>query len=107
MSYRAFKHLLGETSLERKCRFLFGAGILLLLHWKYAAGRGQLVPGQIDAHLANVTGRRIIIGIMFYAVATGLSFVSPQLSVALLVLLPFFYMRSSEIDRFLKGQRTE
>ena len=24
MSYRAFKRLLGETSLERKCRFLFG-----------------------------------------------------------------------------------
>src|SRR5216683_3246312 len=31
MSYRAFKHLLGETSLERKCRFLFGAGTLLLI----------------------------------------------------------------------------
>src|SRR5262249_55936219 len=31
MSYRAFKRLLGETSLERKCRFLFGAGILLLI----------------------------------------------------------------------------
>ncbi len=31
MSYRAFKRLLGETSLERKCRFLFGAGVLLLL----------------------------------------------------------------------------
>jgi two-component system, NarL family, sensor histidine kinase BarA len=40
MSYRAFKHLLGETSLERKCRFLFGAGILLLLtaaFWWYAS----------------------------------------------------------------------
>jgi two-component system, NarL family, sensor histidine kinase BarA len=31
MSYRAFKRLLGETSLERKCRFLFGAGVLVLL----------------------------------------------------------------------------
>jgi two-component system sensor histidine kinase BarA len=31
MSYRAFKHLIGETSLERKCRFLFGGGILLLI----------------------------------------------------------------------------
>ena len=31
MSYRAFKHLLGETSLERKCRFLFGGFIVLLL----------------------------------------------------------------------------
>lgn len=31
MSYRAIKRLLGETSLERKCRFLFGAATLLLI----------------------------------------------------------------------------
>ena len=31
MSYRTFKHLLGETSLERKCRFIFGAGIFALV----------------------------------------------------------------------------
>ena len=31
MSYRSFKHLLGETSLERKCRFIFGLGILVLV----------------------------------------------------------------------------
>src|SRR5262249_6771042 len=41
MSYRAFKRLLGETSLERKCRLLFTVFILLLItgsfwlyHWK-------------------------------------------------------------------------
>ncbi len=31
MSYRAFKRLLGENSLERKCRFWFGAFILILI----------------------------------------------------------------------------
>ena len=31
MSYRTFKHLLGETSLERKCRFIFGGGIFALV----------------------------------------------------------------------------
>jgi len=31
VSYRSFKHLLGETSLERKCRFIFGLGILVLV----------------------------------------------------------------------------
>ena len=39
MSYRAFKRLLGETSLERKCRFLFGGGIVVLIFlsfWLYA-----------------------------------------------------------------------
>jgi signal transduction histidine kinase len=62
MSYRAFKHLLGETSLERKCRFLFGAGILLLLtasFWWYAHETERLAyndRGDTTCHyLANET----------------------------------------------------
>ena len=31
MSYRTVKRILGETSLERKCRFLFGGGLMLLI----------------------------------------------------------------------------
>jgi two-component system, NarL family, sensor histidine kinase BarA len=31
MSYRAVKRLLGETSLERKCRFLFGGALMVLI----------------------------------------------------------------------------
>lgn len=31
MSYRGFKRVLGETSLERKCRILFGISLLLLI----------------------------------------------------------------------------
>jgi two-component system sensor histidine kinase BarA len=50
MSYRAFKRLLGETSLERKCRFLFGAFILLLItssFWLYAWQTENLAFDQI------------------------------------------------------------
>jgi signal transduction histidine kinase len=39
MSYRAFKRLLGETSLERKCRFLLGTVSVILItgsFWFYA-----------------------------------------------------------------------
>jgi two-component system sensor histidine kinase BarA len=52
MSYRAFKRLLGETSLERKCRFLFGAGILLLItlsFWLYAYQTEGLAYDQATA----------------------------------------------------------
>ncbi len=49
MSYRTFKHLLGETSLERKCRFIFGGGILALVtlsfSW-YGTKTESLVIGQ-------------------------------------------------------------
>src|SRR5205085_8193546 len=59
MSYRAFKHLLGETSLERKCRFLFGAGILVLItlsFWLYAYQTEHLAYEQATTtcrHLVN------------------------------------------------------
>ena len=50
MSYRAFKRLLGETSLERKCRFLFGTATLLLItasfYW-YARQTEDLAYGQV------------------------------------------------------------
>src|SRR5262249_11888438 len=58
MSYRAFKHLLGETSLERKCRFLFGAGTLLLItgsFWLYALQTESLAYKQVD-----ITGRLLV-----------------------------------------------
>lgn len=46
MSYRTIKRLLGETSLERKCRLLFGGGLLLLISGSfsfYARQTQQLV----------------------------------------------------------------
>ncbi|MEM8678583.1 MAG: HAMP domain-containing sensor histidine kinase [Planctomycetota bacterium] len=39
MSYRTFKRVLGETSLERKCRFLFGTSLFFLIFggfWWYS-----------------------------------------------------------------------
>ncbi|MHB1037512.1 MAG: sensor histidine kinase [Pirellulales bacterium] len=49
MSYRSFKRVLGETSLERKCRFLFGACLLLLItgsFWIYGKRTEELVEKQ-------------------------------------------------------------
>src|SRR5262249_37861834 len=58
MSYRAFKHLLGETSLERKCRFLLGAGILVLItgsFWWFAFQTEHLAYNQ-----TLTTGRLLV-----------------------------------------------
>jgi len=49
MSYRGIKRLLGETSLERKCRFLFGGGLMLLISgsfYFYAQLNSDLVYDQ-------------------------------------------------------------
>ena len=49
MSYRSIKRVLGETSLERKCRFLFGACLLLLItasFWFYGDQTKKIVNEQ-------------------------------------------------------------
>ncbi|MFO0061254.1 MAG: ATP-binding protein [Planctomyces sp.] len=49
VSYRALKKLIGETSLERKCRFLFGAALGLLITaslWWHASRTRDLVNNQ-------------------------------------------------------------
>src|SRR3954453_21370887 len=51
VSYRSFKHLLGETSLERKCRFIFGGGILVLVSisfYLYGLKTESLVNAQTN-----------------------------------------------------------
>ena len=76
MSYRAFKRLLGETDLERKCRFLLGAGILLLMtlsFWGYArqteglaydqmvtSGRLLVPPILADVHLPPAERKSVV-----------------------------------------------
>ena len=49
MSYRSIKRVLGETSLERKCRLLFGACLTLLItasFWFYGGQTEQIVNEQ-------------------------------------------------------------
>ena len=50
MSYRTVKRLLGETSLERKCRFLFGGGLMLLIagsFYFYASLNRKLIENWV------------------------------------------------------------
>src|SRR3989442_15149452 len=68
MSYRAFKRLLGETSLERKCRFLFGGFILLLItgsFWLYARQTEHLAYAQVP-----IMGRLLVSQIVGSQIAT-------------------------------------
>jgi len=49
ISYRVLKKFVGETSLERKCRFLFGFALLILItgsFWLYDLRTQQLILSQ-------------------------------------------------------------
>ncbi|MFM7292964.1 MAG: sensor histidine kinase, partial [Planctomycetia bacterium] len=62
MAYRSFKDILGETSLERKCRFLFGLCLLVLItgsFWWYGSSTEELVYATTRS-----TGRHLVDAIM-------------------------------------------
>lgn len=58
MSYRTFRRLLGETNLERKCRWLLGVGTLVLMMTSF------IVFARLTEGLANEqplhTGRAVV-----------------------------------------------
>ena len=53
MSYRSVKKILGENSLERKCRILFGVSMLLLI------GSSFFAVSQISEELVYDATRRV------------------------------------------------
>ncbi len=58
MSYRAFKKLLGESSLERKCRFLLGSAIILLMTLSFYVFARQ--TEHIAYEQTETTGRLLV-----------------------------------------------
>lgn len=58
MSYRTFKRLLGETSLERKCRFLFGGGLFLLIIGSFYFNWRQTSKAVYEQNI--ITGRLLV-----------------------------------------------
>ena len=62
MSYRTFKRLMGETSLERKCRFLFGGGLLILITGSFYF-YGRLTKQLVDKQNI-ITGRQMVMPII-------------------------------------------
>jgi len=56
MSYRTFKRALGETNLERKCRWLFGTCLMLLISasfWGYSTQSDKMIFNLIGQELTT------------------------------------------------------
>lgn len=63
MSYRTLKRLLGETSLERKCRLLFGGGLLVLISgsfYFYSMQTQKIISEQNDEVARNLVTTAIV-----------------------------------------------
>jgi signal transduction histidine kinase len=58
MSYQVFKRVLGETSLERKCRLLFGMALLLLITASFFLYGWQ--TEKLVAEQSRISGRLLV-----------------------------------------------
>jgi uncharacterized membrane protein len=95
--------VLGNTYEDPVAVVLYGgtilaAGTALLLHWNHAVREPDLSPGVPAIVVTSLRGR-IIIGLVFSAVAMGLGFVDTRISLVVFLSMPFVYMRRSRLER--------
>jgi uncharacterized membrane protein len=82
---------------------LVAIGLILYGHWSYATYRHRLVDRDLDPRVIRFAGRRILIGPVMFAVASGLSFLSTTASLAILMLVPLVYLFPGKVDRHWAG----
>jgi uncharacterized membrane protein len=84
--------LLGEYIDQQISVFIYGSNsiviaLLLYIQWRYATDHYRLVDKNLDPNIIRRLPRRVLIGILAYLVAIGVSFVNIQSSVFLFTLI--------------------
>lgn len=74
-------------------------GIIFYIHWYYATSHPQLLHKPIEKEGINLGKDIYIIIILISLVAIGLSFISPPVSAALYILMPFSFVARHKIKR--------
>ncbi len=74
-------------------------GIMFYIHWSYATSHPQLLHKPLDRKGINLGKDIYIIIILISLTAMGLSFISPPLSAALYILMPFSFAARHRIKK--------
>ena len=93
---------LGSAPLDPVALRIYGmnlivAGLVLQAHWMYAT-QGTLCDA-LGIGIVRMATRRTLLPPFFYAIAIGMTFVDPRLSLAVFFVVPIFYLLPSAIDR--------
>lgn len=95
-----------ENPSERQTAIAIYTGVFVVgglqvnLKWLYAIHRNRLLGDGVDRTAIKTLTRSYPAGPILYLVAFVLSFVSPQISVALIILINLFYAASPLLDRW-------
>lgn len=87
--------LLGEYILSRTALLIYwgnlaALGGMLLVSWRYAEANA-LVLDDLDPHVSSAIKRRILLAQLLYAGAAALCFISPIVSIAVILVLQLNY----------------
>lgn len=95
--------LLGEYSVSPVavwiyCANLIAAGLLLYGQWRHATDRFRLVDPHLKPELVATAGRRVLMGPLAYAIACGLAAWDTRPALAILALMPLYYVLPGRVD---------
>ena len=84
--------LLGEYIDQQVSVFIYGGNSIIIafflyVQWRYATDHHRLVDKNLDPNIIRRLPTRVLIGIISYLIAIGVSFVNIQLSVLLFTLI--------------------
>lgn len=74
-------------------------GLTLYWHWLYGTRDNHLTHIPVDPAIRRLVVRRILLPPAFYFLSIVLSFISPEISIALDILIPVLYVLPSTIDQ--------
>ena len=89
--------LIGEYRDQEISIIVYGINIIIVLgfgylQWEYATKEHHLVDIDLDPNLVTITSRRIFVGMILYAFGIVISFLNTQVSLALFILIPLYYL---------------
>ena len=89
--------LIGEYGDQQISVIIYGINITIVLvwanlQWKYATKEHHLVDGDLDPKFITIMSRRMIVGLILYLIAIAVSLLNTQVSLALFVLIPIYYL---------------
>lgn len=89
--------LISEYGDQPISEVIYGINITIVLiwtylQWRYATKEHQLVSTDLDPKFIAKMSRRIILGLILYPMAIGVSFLNTQFGLILFVLIPIYYL---------------
>ncbi|HET6717579.1 MAG TPA: TMEM175 family protein [Nitrososphaeraceae archaeon] len=89
--------LIGEYRDQEISIIVYGINIIIVLvfaylQWEYATKEHHLVDIDLDPNLVTIISRRQFVGMILYAFGIVISFLNTQVSLALFILIPLYYL---------------